>query len=349
MERVKRMSYRYLMYLGCMGCCLVFLLLGPACSDANQPTPAAPGTMMEWTHVDFVEGYSFEGTVLENKDLSGIAFISPTRGLIGADESGAVQAVELSRSRRTLTVQGDVSLLGSSEEIDIEGIAAEGDCYYIVGSHGVAKKTGARQDKRYKICRLRVDPATGMATAGVRPDVASLADMLEADATLGPYFGKPLQQKGINIEGLAIRGGRLFAGLRNPNINGSAFVVEVGADDVFSDAGRPAYTLHRLMLGAGLGIREIVAAQHGFLIIAGNAGSEPSEAFPKAQDYEKGRGFWLCWWDGKGSAVHRIGAIPAPPGKAEAMAILDETADHATVLILFDGPKDGRPSVYRLH
>jgi len=346
---MKSISYRKSAYLGGVGCLLVSLLLGPACTDADQPASAASDDMMKWTHIDFVERYFFQGTVLERKDLSGIAFVSPTRGLIGADESGAVQAIELSRADRTLVVLGGVSLLGSGEEIDIEGIAAEGDCYYIVGSHGVAKKTGEHQDKRYKICRLPVSPTTGMTVADARPDVASLAGILEADPTLGPYFGKPLQKKGVNIEGLAIRGGRLFVGLRNPNIKGYAFVVEVGADDVFANLDHPAYTLHRLMLGAGLGIREIVAARSGFLLIAGNAGSEPSDAFPKAQDYEKGRDYWLWWWDGKGSAVHRIGAIPNPPGKAEAMAILDETADGATVLILFDGPKDGRPSVYQLH
>jgi Protein of unknown function (DUF3616) len=346
---MKSMSYRILVCLGYVCSLLLLLLLGPACTDADQPTPAAPGDMTKWTHIDFVEHYSFRGTVLEDKDLSGIAFISPTAGLIGADESGAVQVVKLSRGGRTLTVLGGVSLLGSGEEIDIEGIAAEGDCYYVVGSHGVAKKTGEHQARRYTICRLKVDPATGMPVGGGKPEVASLAGVLEADAILGPYFGKPLQEKGVNIEGLAIRAGRLFVGLRNPNLDGHAFVLEVGADDVFANVPHPPYALHKLMLGAGLGIREIVVAKNGFLMIAGNAGSERSEVYPVAKDYEKKRGYWLFAWDGKGSAVHKIGSIPNPPGKAEAMTILDETADQATVLILFDGPKQGRPSVYRLH
>ena len=338
--------------IGLAGVCglLGLLLLGPGCAKTDSPSQAVSEGASEWTHVDFLEPYSFRGNVFEDKDLSGIACISPTHGLIGADESGLVQVVELSRTGRTLNVQGSVSLLGSGEEIDIEGIAAEGDGYYIVGSHGVAKKTGERQVRRYTICRLTVDPETGMPMFALRPlSQAVDAGILEADATLGPYFGKPLQQKGVNIEGLAVRAGQLFVGLRNPNLDGCAFVLEVGADDVFAKVERPAYTLHKLMLGAGLGIREIVAAKHGFLMIAGNAGSEPSDVYPKAQDYEKGRGYGLFRWDGKGSAVHKIGPIPNPPGKAEAMMILDETADEATVLILFDGPKQGRPSVYRLH
>jgi len=345
---MNRIGYRLLLCV--CGVCGLLALLGPGCARTDDGSQTTDGSMSEWTHIDLRDSYSFRGNVFEDKDISGIACISPTHGLVGADESGLVQMVQLSRTERTLSVLGAVSLLGSGEEIDIEGIAAEGDCYYIVGSHGAAKKSGVRQVRRYTICRLTVDPETGMPIDGsTAPAVASLAGILQADATLGPYFGKPLQQKGINIEGLAIREGQLFVGLRNPNLDGHAFVLEVGADDVFAKRECPAYTLHRLALGAGLGIREIVAARTGFLLIAGNAGSEPSDAYPQTQDYKKGRGYELFRWDGKGSAVHKIGPIPNAPGKAEAMTILDETADEATVLVLFDGPRQGQPSVYRLH
>jgi hypothetical protein len=340
------MGYRLL--VGLAGVCgLVLLFAGQGCAEREKPEQPSGGSMDAWSHVEFVESYSFRGNVLEDKDLSGIACISPTRCLIGADESEAVQVVEVSRAGRTLSVLGAVSLLGSGEEIDIEAIAAEGDCYYIVGSHGVAKKSGQREAKRYTICRLRVDPTSGMPADG-DVTLASLTPILEADATLRPYLGKPLQQKGVNIEGLAIRAGQLFVGLRSPNLDGYAFVLEVGADAVFSKVPRPAYTLHRLMLGKGLGIREIVAARRGFLIIAGNAGSEPSDVYLQAEDYQESRGYELFGWDGSGSTVHKIGPIPNPPGKAEAMTILDETSEQATVLILFDGPREGAPSVYRL-
>ena len=102
---------------------------------------------------------------------------------------------------------------------------------------------------------------------------------------------------------------------------------------------QPQYTLHKLRLGEGLGIREIVATRAGFLIIAGNAGSEPSKKFAESEGYEKGRGYSLVFWDGKGPEVGRIGSIPNPPGKAEAMTVLEETPSDITVLILFDGPK----------
>jgi hypothetical protein len=157
----------------------------------------------------------------------------------------------------------------------------------------------------------------------------------------------PLQQSGVNIEGLAVRNGRLFVGFRGPNLDGFAFVLEIAAADVFDAKPEPQYTLHKLRLGKGLGIREIVAAESGFLIIAGNAGSEPSDKFTESENYEEDRDYSLVLWDGKSSEVHQIGPIPNTPGKAEAMTILEESASEVTVLILFDGPKGGRPSLYR--
>ncbi len=338
-------------------CFLTFLLAGPACSKSDgEAATRRNGTPRQWTKIELIGRYSFQGNVIEDKDLSGLACISDRYCLVGADEARAVQVLELSRETRSLRVVETISLLQSGDEIDIEGIAAEGDRYYITGSHGISKKQGEQQGNRYSIFRLKVDPASGVpagvSIAGVRVpaslEVASLAGILRADPVLGEYFGKPLQHKGVNIEGLAARNGRLFVGFRNPNLDGCAFVMEIPADDVFGRRPQPKYALHRLRLGEGLGIREIVAAKSSFLIIAGNAGSEPSEKYVESEDYDEDRDFYLFSWDGKGSDVHRIGQIPEVNGKAEAMTILEEAADHLTVLILFDGPRQGRPSVYRI-
>jgi len=330
---------------GVFGCLFASVLLGSACADSDQPPESAGEGAKPWMHVELVGRYSFKGNVLEDKDLSGIACVSDRYGLVGADEGRAVQVVELSRKARTLTVTRTIPLLASGAEIDIEAIAAEAGSYYVVGSHGVAKKTGESQGNRYKVFRLKVNPATGSAVAR---DTASLSDLLRRDPVLGRHFQRPLQRRGLNIEGLAVRDGRLFFGFRGPNLDSVAFVLEIRADDVFARKPRPEYTLHRLSLGDGLGIREMVAARTCFLIIAGNSGAEPSEKYPRAENYREGRGYSLFTWDGKGSRVHEIGAIPNVPGKAEAMTILDEAPDHVTVLMLFDGPKGGRPSVYRI-
>ena len=324
---------------------LMLLLAGLACNGRTDESEPAARDGGRWTRVESAGRYSFLGEVLEDEDLSGLAFLSDRFGLIGADEARAVQVVELAREAKTLRVVQTFPLLRSGDEIDIEAIAAEGQYYYVVGSHGVSKKQGEQQGNRYRIFRLKANPVTGL-PADV--EVATLADILRADEVLGKYFQVPLQRKGVNVEGLAARDGRLFVGFRNPNLDGDAFVMEIAAEDVFGRRPRPVYRLHRLPLGPGLGIREIVAGQSGFLIIAGNAGSEPSETFADSQDYEEDRDFILFHWDGKGADVHRIGPLPDIRGKAEAMAILEESDEQVTVLVLFDGPKRGRPTVYRI-
>ena len=325
---------------------LLYLIIGSACADSGSSSEPGRSPGGRWTRVELVGRYSSGGDLLEDTNLSGIACLSDTSCLVGADEGRAVQFVDLSRTAKTLKAGKTVPLLQSGKEIDIEAIAAEGDSYYIIGSHGISKKQGEQQENRFRIFRLRVDHGTGM-PAGV--DVASLSGILRADAVLGEHFRMPLQQNGVNIEGLAIRNGRLFVGFRGPNLDGFAFVMEIVAEEVFAGKPQPQYTLHKLRLGNGLGIREIVAVKTGFLLIAGNAGSEPSDRFTESENYEKDRDFSLVFWDGKGSEVQRIGAIPNPPGKAEAMTILEESASEITVLVLFDGPQGGRPSVYRIY
>ncbi len=328
---------------------LVFLLVGPACGKSDGPPREAPSGGKPWTRIEPAGRWSFVGEVAEDQDLSGLACVSERFGLIGADESREVQVVELSRQARTLRIVETIPLARTGDEIDTEAIAAEGDCYYIIGSHGISKKQGEYQDNRYSIFRLRVDPATRMPARPISVDRASLADLLRADPVLGPHFGQPLQQRGVNIEGLAVRDGRLFVGLRGPNLEGNAFVVEVRADDVFKGGSIPSYTLHGLPLGAGLGIREIVAAKSDLLIIAGHSASEPSEKYTQSADYDEDREFLLFSWDGKRPDVHKIGPIPDVRGKAEAMTILEEAEDHVTVLMLFDGPRQGRPTAYRIY
>jgi hypothetical protein len=333
-----------------LGCILVSLCLAGVRGGSSDAVEAAGRSAKPWTRIELVDRYSFEGDVVQGKDLSGLAFVSDRFGLLGADEARQVQVVEMVRPARTLRILETLTLLRSGSEIDIEAIAADGDCYYIVGSHGAAKVSGQQQPNRYRIFRLQVDRATGRPSGPLATSLrtASLADVLRADPVLGPHFAQPLQRRGVNVEGLAARNGRLYVGFRSPNLQGDALVMEIRADDVFGGVPRPTYMLHRLRLGPGLGIRDLAVIRSGFLLIAGNAGSEPSKEYPDSQDYGKDREFSLFHWDGPGAQVHKIGVLPKTTGQAEALAILEETPDSVTVLVLFDGPDGGRPTVYRI-
>ncbi len=59
-----------------------------------------------------------------------------------------------------------------------------------------------------------------------------LRAVIAATPKLQGYAEKPLDEHGVNIEGLAVRGDRLFLGFRGPVINGKAQVmsVDIGID-----------------------------------------------------------------------------------------------------------------------
>ncbi len=315
---------------------------------ADAQTADDPVCMgQRWNKLVKGGSYSFRGTVVENEDISGIATISDGWGLVGSDETRLVQLFRLSNESRRMMLTESQALLNSGDEIDIEAIAAEKNLFYVTGSHGVSKKKGKVQDNRFKMFRITLDTTSGRA---VLRDLrtATLSHVLASDGTLGRYFNKPLQHSGVNIEGLAARDGRLFVGLRNPSVEGHAFVLEVRADDVFSSAPNPSTTLHKLRLGTGYGLREIVPTRAGFLVLAGNAGSEPSDKYPKSQNFDPTREFVLFHWDGRTPDVQRIGSLSDPPGKAEAILVVQEQDAEITVLILFDGPAGGAPTVYHI-
>ncbi|MHC4266010.1 MAG: DUF3616 domain-containing protein, partial [Planctomycetota bacterium] len=200
---------------------------------------------------------------------------------------------------------------------------------------------------------LRAHEQSGRQTGDV--EVSSLRCVIESEPVLKPNYKKILQRKGVNIEGLASKDDQLFFGFRSPNIEGRAFVIEIEPEELFGEKEGKSYKLHSLELGDSLGIREIAAVKKGFLIIAGNAGSEPGDNEEEAdtqtvvQDWERGRGFNLFFWDG-GTGVQNIGEIPRDNEgyKAEGMMVLEENDSAIDLLIVFDGPGGGSPTIYRV-
>lgn len=305
-----------------------------------------------------------ESKVIENRDLSGIACISDSHCVIASDETRCVQFFAISRENRTIEIHsqrysadlppGTIDLLPASvgSEIDIEAVTAIGNAFYVMGSHGVAKKSGLLMEPRYTCFRFKVDPITGKLMDGI--DQSTLKHVLKNDPVLGKYYGKVLQQRGINIEGMAARDGKLFIGLRAPNINGNAHIIEIDPDELFKTKIDKIYKLHAIPLGKASGIREMVAIKSGFLIADGNSGSEAGnsenpDTINNIKDYNQDRGYYLYFWDGK-KVVEKIAEILRAKDKykVEAMTVLGETDQTVQLLILYDGPKGGKPTVCQI-
>src|SRR4051812_22014015 len=202
-----------------------------------------------------------------------------------------------------------VDLPGSAddeEEADVEGLARHGSFLWAVGSHSLRRKrikprhgdekalrrlaavTG--QPNRQVLVRLPVAVVDGLPTVvpeielgGTRHRAASfgahgtdLRELLADDDHLGPFLPLPSKDNGLDVEGIAVVGPRVYLGLRGPVLRGWAVVLELrpeadpDAPDRLRlapfDDGRP-YRKHVLDL-QGLGVRDLCPHQDDLLVLA---------------------------------------------------------------------------------
>lgn len=287
----------------------------------------------------------FEGA----KDLSGIAAAPGGPALVVSDEPHAAQAARIDATARTVTAGPLVPLLPEGAEADLEGVAVSGDgrTFYATGSHGVGKKKGDLEPSRRFVFRIPSPPAAD-GVFGPADASAALMDWTARDPVLGPYAGRPLQRNGFNLEGLAWRDGRLWFGVRAPNLEGDAFVIETDPAALFA-GGATTATLHRVRIGPGLGLRELAAVRDGFLLLAGEACAEATKQIPDSFAAAADPGYSLfAWRPGTASAVP-VGRLPDAPGKAEGLLVLRDDEATVDLLVLFDGPAQGAPLAFRLH
>lgn len=296
-------------------------------------------------------------------DVSGIACAAesgfPRLCLVADDESQGAQVVILQDG--SLTAGGFIRLIeaahrGKPLELDAEGVAYADGAFYVIGSHGRPRheagkkeeKIEARAEATRHLFRIRldakaVDPRSGRLTG--EPEIAETSALSRAIAeipALAPFHDQALEDGGLTIEGVAVRGGRLHAGLRGPVLaDGSAAIVSVPLAGLFE--GKPgAGTLATVALGPDSrgqkrGVRDLVAVPEGFLILAGPM-LDPDDGAVAAADYT------VFAWNGTDAPRKRLDL----PGfgrkvKPEALLPLDAGAEGERVLVLFDGPKEGAP------
>lgn len=203
-----------------------------------------------------------------------------------------------------------VDLPGSADdEADIEGLARSGPFLWAVGSHSLKRKrikdkhtgdeaferlaTVGGDVNRQVLVRLPVEddehghaapvPVTGVGgqrlTAAVlgAPGDRTLRDVLVDDEHIGPFVPIPSKDNGLDIEGIAVSGERVYLGLRGPVLRGWALLLELSPYVDPEDPGRLRlrefgdglpYRKHVLDLG-GLGVRDLCPHGEDLLVLAG--------------------------------------------------------------------------------
>jgi hypothetical protein len=198
-----------------------------------------------------------------------------------------------------------------SSEIDIEGLAADKDYLWVTGSHSSVMKmppdgSPAELEKAPKELRLastRVRPGRKLiarlpfseegvsrrvkskkkskrfaAMLPIRRDETELTRALRRDPHIGPFIaaGIPCKANGLDIEGLATAGGKVYFGLRGPVIDDWAILLEIEPSEKSTTALRLAprkknaapYRKIFLKLG-GLGVRDLTIHGDTLYILAG--------------------------------------------------------------------------------
>jgi len=253
---------------------------------------------------------------------------------------------------------------GNQLELDGEAAATDGRYVYVTGSHSAKRGDCASNPGSRHVLRLELDPVTGRAAPTAVLDTGRLWALMQTLPELQPYVGErkclgtesppkapKLQgQQGVNIEGLAVQGGRLVFGFRGPVIAGAAVTLAVDAQALFvgGDA-KPQVT--QLALGAHRGIRDMVAVSDGILLLAG----------PDDDGASNTVGWAVFHWNGQPSQrlvqpklLARLDLSTVKQRscdadiKPEALTVLTEARLGYQVLVLSDGLCDGGPLLFKL-
>ena len=280
----------------------------------------------------------FEGDVVEPEQLSGIArdndFV-----VVVPDEGTEINVLTPSGEDR-LAVHATPSLPADGE-IDMEGAASDGKFLYVIGSHSVRRKEveadrtyrknrdrlldlGPHEDS-YRLYRIKLD-SDGQVES---EDQLSLQETLEGDEILKLFCPIPSKENGVDIEGIAVRDGKVYLGFRGPVLRGNYVPVLSFEFEEPDD-----YELSFVELD-GRGVRDLAATEDGFLILAGPVGDGDGT-------------YQLHWWNGEDcipgdgapeGETKLLGKIDAAGGKPEGVAVVSEDSDRWEILLAADGRK----------
>jgi hypothetical protein len=308
------------------------------------------------------------------KDLSGISCMAPNGAsrtcLAINDENKNAQFVTIKGNQITIEqsvvaligdVPDDGHTLGSPltvdktncpakqgefAEFDGEGVAFAAPYFYVVGSHGCARKAGEFRLSSFILSRIRVDDAGKPVAKDAVENTYRVSDILQNLGEASKFFGQDLKTKaGLNIEGVAADGDDIWFGLRAPlDKDSSALLVRASIKDLFEAGHDPSKAAPKpipVALG-GLAIRDLAVLPDKRLLIL--AGVTEGKELP----------FRIFIFDPANLAKLELGTLPAvteviknkvETGKAEGIAVLDMDADNIRAVVLFDNLTDGAPQL----
>jgi hypothetical protein len=245
------------------------------------------------------------------KDLSAVARVGDSL-FLACDEAAGLERLTRTGDGR-FTAHQHFSLSdyfdlpsGGDQEMDIEGLAAVDGYLWIVGSHALKRKKPKRsqegevgifaalrklhcEENRFFLGRVPLEEgppgvfslsgrvgnrrAACLSMGGAR---GGLARWLRKDPLLSPFLGVPAKENGLDVEGIAVDGERVWLGLRGPVLSGYAVVLDLMLKEPRAGRLKPKrierdrrrYRRHLLDTG-GLGVRDLRLAGEDLLLLVG--------------------------------------------------------------------------------
>lgn len=302
----------------------------------------------------------FKGKVKKDEDISAIVAFGNFLAIASDETKRKIQILEKKTSdsyevRTDLEIKLPVLAEQEDQEIDIEGMSmSHGNTLFVIGSHSLKRlkledeetyednckrvTTVIAEDKKNSIFKLTIDPATGKEKDR---KTIRIKEIIENDPVLGIFTKIPSKENGIDIEGIASDGDRLYIGFRGPVLRGNYVPVMV-----IEDFAKPSdYELIFVDLD-GYGIRDLCKVEDGFLIIAGPVGDGVGS-------------YQLYFWNGvdsipgtgkrKETEISLLGEITTKKGsKAEGITLLSETSSTYKFMIIYDGIPNGNATIFQV-
>lgn len=259
---------------------------------------------------------------------------------------------------------------GTKGEIDIEGLDFDGGFLWLTGSHSLKRKKAeedkpddknrdrlakvdAREESRQTLARLTLnadaEPVSAARLERVN-GVSLLYQSIAADPHLSRFTEIPSKDNGIDIEGLAVRGQRVFVGLRGPVLRGWAIILEAAWKP---SAGGASSSLqldgpvkkHFLQLN-GLGIRDLAFDGPDLIVLAGPSMDldGPVRLYRWSKALEQ-NGEAVVWRSGLQRLIEVGHGFGESEGRdhAEGVALIRETQNAGLeALVCFDSPSPAR-------